>query len=131
VKAYLLTYNSVFNPEYVHQILNNTRAIQTWVSPFPYSAIVLSNLTVNELAAVLQTHFAGVWFMLAEVNKDNTNGWLPAQFWEYVGDPQAAWSKRLFAQFAKTLPPPRPALTPPPGLPASLEALLGDRKKKG
>jgi hypothetical protein len=123
LKAFLLAYNSVFSPEYVHRVLSSTRAIQTWASPFPNTAIILSNLTVSELAAVLHTHFGEIWFIVVEVNKDNANGWLPAQFWDYVSDPQSTWSKRLFEQLGKTLP-------PPPSFPPSLESLLSAGKKK-
>jgi hypothetical protein len=121
VKAHLLAYNPVLAPERVHQILNNTQAVKTWLSPFPYAAVVLSELTVNELAAVLQTHFLGIWFILVEANRDNANGWLPPQFWEYISDPGTAWSKQLFASLFKNIPP--PPLSPPP------LGLLGDWKK--
>lgn len=106
MKAFLLTYNSIFPPERVHQILNSTRAIETWLSPYPFAAVVLSRLTVNELAAVLQTHFAGIWFIVVEANKDNSNGWLPPQFWEYIADPDNAWSKKFLAGLLGDIPPP-------------------------
>jgi hypothetical protein len=126
VKAYLLTYSSIVTPHQANGMLNRTAAIETWVSPFPYAAIIISRLTINELAAVLQTHFADAWFMVAEVNRDNCNGWLPKQLWDYVTDPQTAWSQQLLANLLKTqvsLPPP-----PPPGLRRILPP-VPDKKK--
>ena len=105
MKAYLLTYNSVFRPEDVHQILSGTHAVETWVSPFPYAAILLSDLALNELTAVLHTHFVGIWFILAEMHREHVNGWLPEPFWKYISDPQEVLSKKLFEEFVKNLPP--------------------------
>lgn len=111
MKAYLLTHSGLLEPSQAYQILNQTQAIETWISPFPYSAVLISKLTVAELAAVLRSHFGDTWFILVEANKDNSNGWLPQQFWDYVMDPQKAWTQQLFARLFKNLPPP-----PPPGL---------------
>ena len=45
MKAYLLTYGQACTPSQMHYLLNDTQAIETWVAPFPYAAIVLSNST--------------------------------------------------------------------------------------
>lgn len=124
MRAFLLTYSNVLPPDFVHQVLNNTGAIQTWLSPFPYSAIVLSDLTVGELSAVLRTHFSGAWFLTVEINQENSNGWMAPQFWECINDPEGTWSKRFFAQLAST---PGPSKT---NLPATLQKLLEQGKKK-
>jgi hypothetical protein len=110
VKAYILNANPILPFEHVHRILNNTSAVDTWVSPFQGCAIVLSRLTVSELAAVLQTHFSGVWFLLVEANQDNSNGWLPPQFWEYMSNPHKAWSDKILAGLLKQSPPPPPPI---------------------
>ena len=49
MKAYLLTYSysPVCPPEWVYKVLNTTQAIHNWVSPFPYAAILVSNLTTH------------------------------------------------------------------------------------
>jgi len=132
VKAYLFTYSSIVTSEEANAILNRTAAIETWLSPFPYAAIIISRLSVNELAAVLRTHFHEAWFMVAEVNKDNSNGWLPKQLWDYVTDPQTAWSNQLLANLLRSqsslAPPPPP---PPPSLTALRRRSLapGDKEK--
>ena len=100
MKPYLLSHNSVLSPEKTYRFLSDTKAVRTWVSPFPCVSILLSDLTVNELTAVLNTHFGGIWFILVELGTDTTNGWLPAEFWEYVTNPQQAWSQKLFANIA-------------------------------
>jgi hypothetical protein len=113
MKAYVLTFNSALSDQHVHQILNSSKAIDTWLSPYQSTVIVLSRLTVSELAAVLQTHFLGIWFLVVEVTKDNSNGWLPPQFWEYIADPYKAWSSKILAGLLTNPPPPPP---PPPSL---------------
>jgi hypothetical protein len=127
VKAFLFAHSSATPPESVYEILNSTRAVSTWASPFPYSAILLSNLSVSELSAVLQTHLYGIWFILIEATSENCNGWLPAQFWEYINDPGKAYSAKLFADLAKAYMA-SPQL-PRKGLP-SLQDLLGLGKGK-
>jgi len=106
MRSYLLTHSAMLAPESVHQILNQTQSIETWLSPFPYAAVLISRLTISELSAVMHSHFGDTWFILVETSKDNVNGWLPQQFWDYLIDPQTAWSQQLFAKLHKNLPPP-------------------------
>ena len=128
MRAFALSHNIVIPPEDVYDILNATSAVVTWVSPYPYLDIVLSNLTVAELSAVLQTHFAGIWFLLVEATPINSDGWLPGQFWEYINDPGKAWSKTILADLLKLPRPSLPAPAPKEGLPSFLD-FLGQSKK--
>ena len=104
MKSYLLTYSQACTPTQVQYLLNDTQAIETWVTPFPYAAIILSKLNVHDLAAVIRNRLPGVWFMMNELNSDTVQGWLPADIWEYVNDPQQAWSRKLFATLAPVPP---------------------------
>ena len=100
MNAYVLTHSAA--PQTVYDMLNGSRAVMTWVSPFPYAALVLSNLTLPELSAVVHTHLGDTWFIVMEATQQNTQGWLPVHFWDYINDPQGTWSKQLFSK----LPPP-------------------------
>ena len=100
VKPYLLTYTQAVTPAYVQHVLNDTEAVATWVAPFPYAAILVSTLNTQDLAAVLRDRLPGIWFMVAELKSDTVQGWLPGNLWEYVNDPQQAWSRNLFAGLA-------------------------------
>ena len=107
MKAYLLAYSQACTPTKAHQLLNDTPAVETWVTPFPYAAILISKLNVNDLAAVLRDRIPGVWFMVTELNPHSVQGWLPGNLWEYVNDPQQACSKNLLTGLSET--PPLPA----------------------
>ncbi|WP_139369667.1 hypothetical protein [Xanthomonas axonopodis] len=96
MKAFLLSFSALLNANHVHAVLNSSNAVDTWVSPFPFSAIVVSRLTAIELGAVFHSHFGDTLFMLVEATAWNTSGWLPPEFWEYVNSPHAAWSKNVF-----------------------------------
>ena len=100
MKPYLLTYTQAIPPAHVQHVLNHTQAVKTWVAPFPYAAILVSELDVQDLAAVLRDRIPGIWFMVAELKSDTVQGWLPGNLWEYVNDPQQAWSRNLFAGLA-------------------------------
>ena len=100
MKSYLLTYSQAYTPTQVQYLLNDTHAVETWVTPFPYAAILLSRLDVHDLAAVIRSRLPGVWFMMTELKSDSVQGWLPGNLWEYVNDPQQAWSRKLFADLA-------------------------------
>ncbi len=104
MNAYLLTYSQACTPTNVHQLLNDTQAVETWVTPFPYAAILISKLNVNDLAAVLRDRIPGIWFMVTELNPHSVQGWLPGNLWEYVIDPQHARSKNLLAGWSETPP---------------------------
>ena len=105
MNAYLFSYNSIIPQNTVQEILNQTSAVETWVAPISSSAIVLSRLSVAELAAVLHTHLGETWFLLIEATPQNSNGWLPANFWEYISNPDATWSKQILADLTKKTPP--------------------------
>ena len=91
MKAYLLTYSPVCPRARVHAVLNTSRAIRNWVSPFPYAAILVSNLTTQELGAMLRNRLDDeVWFMVAQLDSELVDGWLPGGFWEFVNDPAEA-----------------------------------------
>lgn len=121
MNSFLLTHSNTTPAPLAYAILNNTRAVITWVSPFPYVAIVVSSLTLNELTAVLRTHFGNTWFLLIEATRENTNGLLPGDFWQYINNPLQAVRDKFLAEIQKsrettpgTLPPPPPRLAPSP-----------------
>ena len=97
MKSYLLSHSEACAPEDVRQVLNDTRAVETWVTPFPYAAILISQLDVRDLAAVIRERLPGVWLMVTELNSGAVQGWLPADLWEYVNDPLEARSRNLFS----------------------------------
>ena len=100
MKSYLLTYTQAGTPAHVQHVLNDTRAVETWVAPFPYAAILISKLNTQDIAAVLRDRLPGIWFMVTELKSDTVQGWLPGNLWEYVNDPQHAWSRNMFAGLA-------------------------------
>ena len=107
MKSYLFTYGQAGTQAYAHAILDATQAIDTWVAPFRYAAILVSRLDVQDLTSVLRGRLPDVWFMVTEVNPLSVNGWLPGDLWLYVNNPYEAWTKKIFADArnAKALPP--------------------------
>lgn len=102
MRAYLFSWNTVVTQAFIASVLNGSTAVETWVSPIPTSAIVVSKLSVSELAAVLRVHLGEIWFILVEATPQNSNGWLPAQFWEYISNPSSVWYKNYLASLAST-----------------------------
>ena len=100
MKSYLFTYGQACTQAQVHDVLNDTEGVQTWVAPFPYSAILISMLNVHDLSAILRNRLPDVWFMVTEVDHQAVNGWLPGDFWEYVNAPQKVGSQQLFRAIA-------------------------------
>lgn len=102
MKAYLLTYSPVCPRSRVHVVLNTTRAIRNWVSPFPYAAILVSDLTTQKLGAILRDRLGDeVWFMVAQLDSELVDGWLPGDFWEFVDDPAEASLQPLLDRLAE------------------------------
>ena len=114
MKSYLLSHGEACTPEHVQRVLNDTREVETWVTPFPYAAILISRLDVRDLATVIRERLPGVWLMVTELNGGAVQGWLPGDLWEYVNDPQKAWSRKLFS-----------GMVPPPAPSPSIDDLLG------
>ena len=101
MKSYLFTYSQAYTQAYVHGILNATQAIDTWVAPFPYAAILVSRLDVQDLGNVLRGRLPNMWFMVTEMNRQCVDGWLPGDLWLYATDPHDAWAKKIFADAPK------------------------------
>ncbi len=101
MKSYLFTFSQPCTQAQAHAALNDTEGIQTWVAPFPYSAILVSRLNAQDLSAILRERLPNdVWFMVAEMDHQTVDGWLPGNLWEYVNDPQKAWSRQLIRTIA-------------------------------
>ena len=95
MKSHLFTYSQARTQGHVHDVLNDTEGVQTWIAPFPYSAILVSKLSAQDLSAILRERLPNVWFMVAEMDPHAVNGWLPGNLWGYVNDPQKAASGQL------------------------------------
>ena len=125
MKSYLLSHSEACTPEHVQRVLNDTRAVETWVTPFPYAAILISRLDVRDLAAVIRERLPGVWLMVTELNGGAVQGWLPADLWEYVNDPSKARSRKLFSGAAPpTTPFPVSSFHDPGGIARRISAQL-------
>lgn len=109
MRAFLLNFSTLLDQHHVHGVLNSSNSIENWLSPFPYSAIVVSRLTAVELGAVLHSHFGGHLFILVEATTTNTGGWLPKEFWDFINNPQTSWSKQIFPAIQRPIIPPPPA----------------------
>ena len=103
MKTYLFAYSQMCTQAQVHALLNDTNAIKTWIAPFPYAAILVSDRDTRDLGAILHRHLSGAWFIVTEMNRQLVDGWLPGNLWEYVNEPEQAWSRGLFEHLS---PPP-------------------------
>ena len=96
MKSHLFTFSQLCTQKHVHEVLNHTEGVQTWIAPFPYSAILVSKLSAQDLSAILRERLPNnMWFMVAEMDPQAVNGWLPGNLWGYVNDPQKAASGEL------------------------------------
>ena len=101
MKSYLFTFSQPCTQAQAHDVLNNIEGVQTWIAPFPYSAILVSRLNSQDLSAILRDRLPNdVWFMVTEMDPQAVDGWLPGNLWEYVNDPQKAWSQQLIRTIA-------------------------------
>lgn len=100
MKSYLFTYSQACTQAEAYAVLNDTQGVQTWIAPFPHAAILVSSLNVQDLSAILRERLPEVWFMVTEMDHQTVNGWLPENLWEYVNDPQKAWSQQLIRTIA-------------------------------
>ncbi len=104
MKAYIFSWNNVYTSEYVTFLLNDTQAIETWVSPISGTAILISKLSITDLSSVLHGRLGEVWFLLVEATQYNTNGWLPNNFWNYINNPQSMVQRNYLAELLSTPP---------------------------
>ena len=107
MNSYLFVYSQARTPTEVQYVLNDTQAVETWVTPFPYAAILLSKLNLGDIGVVLRDRLPGMWFMVTEMHSHTVQGWLPRNFWEYVNAPQQARYRKL----AELMNPPSPQPT--------------------
>ena len=98
MKPYLFTYSATCSQTGVHAMLNATEAIHNWVSAFPHSAILVSNLDTRELSAILRRKLNGAWFVVAQIDSQSIDGWLPDDLWQFVNNPGEASLAGLLPQ---------------------------------
>ena len=98
MKPYLFTFSATCLLTEVHAILNATDAIHNWVSPFPHSAILVSNLDTRELSAIFRRQLNGAWFVVAQIDSQSVDGRLPGDYWQFVNIPGEASLAGLLPQ---------------------------------
>ena len=101
----LFTYSATCSQTGVHAMLNATDAIHNWVSAFPHSAILVSNLDTRELSAIPCRQLNGAWFVVARIESQSIDGWLPCDYKQFVNSPGEASLAHLLPQ--QPSPPPR------------------------
>ena len=107
MKTYLFAYSQMCAQAQVHAFLDDTNAIKTWIAPFPYAAILVSDLDVQDLGAILHKRLSDAWFIVTEMDRQHVDGWLPGNLWTYVNKPEQAESRGLLRQLS----PPPPTST--------------------
>lgn len=95
MKAYLFTYSNLCPPWQAQTILNNTEAVTTWAQPFPNAAVLASNLSAGDLAAVLRRHLGETWFLITELNGGTVDGYLPGNLWQFINSAQIPWQPQI------------------------------------
>ena len=91
MKTYLFTYSTMCSEFQAQSILNETNAVATWVQPFPNAVLLASDLSVQDLAAVLRERLGTTWFLISEMTSTTVNGLLPANLWEFVNKARIPW----------------------------------------
>lgn len=91
MKTYLFSYSNLCPPWQAHAVLNDTNAVVTWAQPLPNAAVIVSNLDVQDLAAVFRRRLGETWFLITELNAGTVDGYLPANLWSFINSAQATW----------------------------------------
>ena len=84
MKPFFFAYSDLCSDASAQAILDEITAVDTWVRPFPHTAILLSDLTLRDLSAVLHSRLGDTWFLLSELSQEIADGWLPKNLWGYV-----------------------------------------------
>ena len=105
MKPYIFTYSQLCPEWHAQNILNDSRAVNTWVKPFPNAAIVLSDLSVKDLGAVLRARLGSTWFVISEIDSGTIDGLLPGDLWDFISSANSG-SQRGLLQYP--LSPPGP-----------------------
>jgi len=61
-----------------------------WISNFEGTVLVVSPRTLRELREIFHTQFPAWFFMISEVKKDEIDGWMPANIWDFIQNPKPA-----------------------------------------
>ena len=95
MKTYLFSYSNLCPPWQAHAVLNDTNAVVTWAQPLPNAAVLVSNLDVQDLAAVFRRRLGETWFLITELNAGTVDGFLPANLWSFINSAQATWQPQF------------------------------------
>ena len=84
MKPYIFAFSQLLPQWQAQAILNDTKAVATWVQPFPNAAFILSELDVRDLAAVFRQQLGQTWFVVSQLDGHTSDGWLPGNVWPFV-----------------------------------------------
>jgi len=90
MKAYLLVFNNVgpVGRQAIQDFLDTKPAeVKNWYTCFSHGIVIVSEKSLLDLQSLIHARFPSNWFLLAEVNQDNTNGWAPKLLWEFINNP--------------------------------------------
>ena len=81
---YILIYSSAWGErDDITNVLSECDLITHWRYDLPNAYYLVSDNTANEIAKYLMEKFQRKRFVLAEMNADKVQGWLPKETWAY------------------------------------------------
>lgn len=96
MKAYLLSYNPLgYTRKDLLDFLNEQPGVLNWMTGLFNGVIIISDRTATELIVPIRIRFPAGWLLITEIVPGNSDGWLPASFWDFINNPRHVRGQKL------------------------------------
>ena len=88
---YLFSFNATMGTrQQVLTYLDSLPQVLNWYAVLPEAVIIISRQSSSKLSDLIHQRYPLSYFIIAEIPRDNNNGWLPKTAWDFINNPKSS-----------------------------------------
>ena len=88
MNSFLIVFDATkLSREALQQFVDTRPEILNWYAMLPNLLLITSHANAATLSQTIRTAYPGIFFVLAEVHRTTTDGWMPQLFWTHLITP--------------------------------------------
>jgi len=88
MKVYLFTFGLDRKP--ILDFLDLQPAVLNWFAINWHAILIASESDATTLSTIIHQQFPNLWFIITEVDKVRTNGWMNNAVWDFINSPKSS-----------------------------------------
>ena len=87
-KVFLLTFNGLDKP--ITDFLDTRREVLHWFKILSNAILIVSRSNSAALASLIHLRFPFTWFVITELDRLKTTGWINKSVWDFINNPRSS-----------------------------------------